>query len=96
MALEGTQNSLVFAPTRPLPIYMSEESTRIKQLLDEIGRLNARIERTELIQDERNRLEQKYWLGQQRFRKVFDESAVGKKIIDDQLYIVKANKAFLN
>lgn len=74
---------------------MPEESTRNKQLLDEIARLNAQIEQSAFLQKEKDGLEKEYQVSQQRFRKVFEESAVGKKIIDDQLHIIKVNKAFL-
>jgi len=74
---------------------MSQESTRNRYLLGEIARLNAQIKETAIIQEEKDRLEKEYQLSQQRFRKVFEESSVGKKIIDDTLHIIKVNKAFL-
>lgn len=75
---------------------MNEESARNKQLLDEIARLNAQIAQTAIFQNEKDRLEKEYQISQQRFKKVFEESAVGKKIIDDQLRIIKVNKSFLD
>ncbi|WP_407430075.1 PAS domain S-box protein [Arcticibacter sp.] len=74
---------------------MPEESTRNKLLLDEIAVLKKQIELTASLQEQKDRLEEAYQLSQQRFRKIFEQSLVGNKIIDDQLHIVKVNAAFL-
>lgn len=67
----------------------------INQLEYELARLRAQVEQTASFQAEKDRLEAEYQRSQQRFRTIFEESVIGKKIIDDQLRIVQANKALL-
>lgn len=74
---------------------MSNMQNQIQQLEDELMRLKAKVEQTAIFQQEKDRLENEYQSSQKRFRTIFEESAIGKKIIDDQLHIIKVNKALL-
>lgn len=60
-----------------------------------MNRLKEQVRQTAMIQREKDRLESEYQRSQKRFRTVFEESVIGKKIIDDQLRIVKVNRAVL-
>ncbi|HVS90712.1 MAG TPA: PAS domain S-box protein [Mucilaginibacter sp.] len=68
---------------------------KVRQLEDELNRLKEQVRQTAMIQREKDRLESEYQRSQKRFRTVFEESVIGKKIIDDQLRIVKVNRAVL-
>lgn len=74
---------------------MLKKQNRINELECEIMRLKAQMEQTAIFQQDKDRIENEYLQSQIRFRTVFEESVIGKKIIDDQLRIIKVNKALL-
>jgi PAS domain S-box-containing protein len=65
------------------------------ELLAKISSLEKQIATTARAQQEKDTVEKKYQDSQIRFKTIFEESVVGKKIIDDQLKIIKINKALL-
>ncbi|GAA4084659.1 PAS domain-containing sensor histidine kinase [Mucilaginibacter panaciglaebae] len=75
---------------------MRNTQDQIKKLEEEVHRLKVQAEQYTLFQAEKDRLDNEFQRSQERFRTIFEESAVGKKIIDDQLHIIKVNKALLN
>ncbi|RVT98505.1 PAS domain S-box protein [Mucilaginibacter limnophilus] len=64
-----------------------------KVLKEELERLKLQIEQTAIYQAEKDQFHLEYEKSQHRFRTIFEESSVGKKIIDDQLKIIKVNKS---
>lgn len=68
---------------------------KINQLENELSRPRAQVEPTAIFQAEKDKLQDDYQRSQKRFRTVFEESSVGKRIIDDQLRIIKVNKTLL-
>ncbi len=74
---------------------MTPEQTEIKALKEELNRLKADAVSLAVHQAEKERLEQEYQRSQDRYRTVFEQSAVGKKIINDKLEIIKVNQALL-
>lgn len=68
---------------------------QVEHLLSKIKDLEALISATADAQQEKDRMENEYRSSQQRFRTIFDESVIGKKIINDQLKIIKVNKSLL-
>lgn len=82
--------------TSTLTYSMSQEQARIEQLENEVLRLKEQVAQTAVFQQEKKRFEDEYQHSQKRFRTIFEQSVIGKKIIDDQLQIVKINKALLD
>lgn len=74
---------------------MSNERNEIDRLKNELAVLLAQREETATLQGEKDRLEKENQIEQNRFKIIFEKSVVGKKLIDDQLNIIKVNKAFL-
>lgn len=74
---------------------MTITEDRIKELENDLSRLKDQIKAAALIQAEKDRLEDEYQRSQKRFRTIFEESILGKKIINDSLQIIKVNKAIL-
>ncbi|GGE41449.1 PAS domain S-box-containing protein [Pedobacter psychrotolerans] len=68
----------------------------VQQLQDEITSLKELIEQTAINQEEKDRLQEEYQRSQNRFRTIFEQSSLGKKIIDADLRITKVNQALLN
>jgi PAS domain S-box-containing protein len=64
-----------------------------EELRNEVASLKLQIEQTSTIQNDKDRLRSEYEKSQHRFKTIFEESSVGKKIIDDQLNIIKVNKS---
>jgi PAS domain S-box-containing protein len=79
------------------PVYtttcMSESRTRIKELEEEIDLLRKQSVTSERLSAEKALLEQEYQDTQLRFKTIFKEAAVGMKLIDSDLKIIKANRA---
>ena len=73
---------------------MSNERNEIDRLKNELAVLLAQREETATLQREKDRLEKENQIEQNRFKIIFEKSVVGKKLIDDQLNIIKVNKAF--
>lgn len=74
---------------------MNKQENKIRQLEQKLSELEQQVKQTAIYQAEKDRLEAEYQQSQVRFRTVFEESAIGKKIINDQLQIIKVNKALL-
>jgi PAS domain S-box-containing protein len=74
---------------------MKNTQDQLKKLEKEVNCLKAQAEQHTLFEAEKDRLETEFRRSQQRYKTIFEESAVGKKIIDDQLHIIKINKALL-
>jgi hypothetical protein len=74
---------------------MKSDQNQIKSLEDEVRRLKFQMEETAIIQAEKDRLENEFRRSQKRFRTIFEESAIGKNIIDDELLIIKVNRALM-
>jgi PAS domain S-box-containing protein len=69
--------------------------TETEELLARINALEKQIAATAIAQEEKDTVEKEYQNSQIRFKTIFEESVVGKKIIDNQLKIIKINKALL-
>jgi PAS domain S-box-containing protein len=69
--------------------------TEKEELLARINALERQIATTAIAQEEKDTVEKKYQKSQIRFKTIFEKSVVGKKIIDDQLKIIKINNALL-
>jgi PAS domain S-box-containing protein len=71
---------------------MSDSRTRILELEQEIDLLRKQRVETERLSADRDRLQKDYQDSQLRFKTIFEEAAVGKKLIDSNLKIIKANQ----
>jgi PAS domain S-box-containing protein len=74
---------------------MENPEDKIKQLEQQLSVLKAQAERTAVLQAEKDKLDDEYRRSQNRYKIVFEKSAVGNKIIDEQLKIIKVNAALL-
>jgi len=68
---------------------------RIKQLEDQVSCLKQELEDLAVYQQDKDDIENEYFLSQQRFKTIFEKSIIGYKIINDDLQIIKVNDALL-
>jgi PAS domain S-box-containing protein len=74
---------------------MNEKDIRISTLEKEIFRLNEGIANAQLLQAEKNRLEEEHRNSERRFRTIFEQSTYGKKILTADLRIIQVNEALV-
>jgi PAS domain S-box-containing protein len=72
---------------------MVESTGRLLDLEQEIARQNKEIAALKAVQLEKDSLAVAYNNSQRRFKTVFEESSVGKKIINADLQIIQVNKS---
>jgi PAS domain-containing protein len=74
---------------------MTEKNNNIVQLKDQIKALQAEIAKINEIEAEKNRIQQLQQEADLRFKTIFNESSLGKKIINTNLEIINVNSALV-
>lgn len=72
---------------------MTLQKSIAPQLEEEIRSLRAQLAEARSLAQEKNRLDREYRDSKRRFETVFNESSVGKKIIDSDLRIIRVNRS---
>lgn len=75
---------------------MTLQKSIAPHLEEEIRSLRAELAGARSLAQERDRLDREYWDSKKRFETIFNESSLGKKIIDADLRIVRVNQALID
>lgn len=79
---------MTFQPSSPTP--------QLDELIEEIKSLKGKLADAKALAEEKETLEKEYRASKKRFETIFNQSSLGKKIIDSDLRIIKVNQALID